>query len=107
MEGWKIKRVLEEARKVGLDDKDVLKLEEEEVNGETLLARISKGTLETVISSEAVKALTSIIKFPAGMLTLHFIQTLIVLLGRRTMKEIEGNTSYLLYSILSFSIRKF
>jgi len=85
---WKIKRVVQEARRLGIDDAEIDRLEDAEVNGRTLISLINDGKLETVVSEDAAKAVLSIIQFPAG---------------RRTLKEVEGELAEVQRQLAAFS----
>jgi hypothetical protein len=64
--GWRISRVVAEARRLRLDEQDITKLQDKEVSGRCLLAMINDGSLKKVLSSSAVEALVAIVQFPPG-----------------------------------------
>jgi hypothetical protein len=77
--GWKIGRVVEEAKRLRIAEDQITKLQDEEISGRTLILLIKYGTLETILSEHAAKAQTSIILFPPGntrSLT-HFLRILL------------------------------
>ena len=64
--GWKISRVVEEAKVLGIEANDLTKLRDSEVSGIALIALIDNDALHTVVSPSSADMLKSI--FPAGIL---------------------------------------
>jgi hypothetical protein len=48
--GWKIKRVVEEAQRLGMSVQDCTKLQDEEISGHALIAMLKVEFLKNIIS---------------------------------------------------------